>query len=96
MNFKEELLKKNAKASGSLNLQSLKLGTNAVIALANSLQARKVPTTSTSPRVDRQSQLGRQCHLRLRNALDQSHSHNLWVFAALYTIAFGISPLPPT
>ncbi len=41
MNFKEELLKKNAKTTGTLNLQSMKLGTNAIISLATSLQTRK-------------------------------------------------------
>ena len=42
MNFKEELLKKNVKASGTLNLQSMKLGTNSIVSLASSLQTRKV------------------------------------------------------
>lgn len=42
MNFKEELLKKNAKNMRILNLQSMKLGTNAIISLAASLQTRKV------------------------------------------------------
>jgi hypothetical protein len=42
MNFKEELLKKNAKNARTLNFQSMKLGTNAIISLAGSLQTRKV------------------------------------------------------
>ena len=42
MNFKEELLKKNAKTSGALNLQSMKLGTNAIISLASHIPKRKV------------------------------------------------------
>jgi len=42
MSFKEELLKKNAKNAKALNFQSMKLGTNAIISLAGSLQTRKV------------------------------------------------------
>ena len=40
--FKEDLLKRNVKNSTSLNLQSLRLGINAMIALSNSIQRRKV------------------------------------------------------
>lgn len=40
--FKEDLLKRNVKNSTSLNLQSLRLGINAMIALSNSIQTRKV------------------------------------------------------
>jgi len=39
--FKEDLLKRNVKNSTSLNLQSLRLGINAMIALSNSIGARK-------------------------------------------------------
>lgn len=34
--FKEELLKKNVKNSNTLNLASLRLGINSIIALSNS------------------------------------------------------------
>lgn len=37
MNFKEEILKRNAKKTNSLNFQSMKLGINSVLALQNSL-----------------------------------------------------------
>ena len=40
--FKEDLLRRNVKNSTSLNLQSLRLGINAIIALSNALQTRKV------------------------------------------------------
>lgn len=39
--FKEDLLKRNVKNSTTLNLQSLRLGINAMIALSNSIQTRK-------------------------------------------------------
>jgi Ran GTPase-activating protein (RanGAP) involved in mRNA processing and transport len=39
--FKEDLLRRNVKNSSSLNLQSLRLGINAIIALSNALQTRK-------------------------------------------------------
>ena len=39
--FKEDLLKRNVKNSSSLNLQSLRLGINAMIALSNCIQNRK-------------------------------------------------------
>lgn len=39
--FKEDLLKRNVKNSTTLNLQSLRLGINAMIALSNSIQSRK-------------------------------------------------------
>jgi len=35
--FKEDLLRRNVKNSSSLNLQSLRLGINAIIALSNAL-----------------------------------------------------------
>lgn len=35
--FKEELLKKNVKNSNALNLQTLRLGINSIIALSNSI-----------------------------------------------------------
>ena len=35
--FKEDLLRRNVKNSNSLNLQSLRLGINAIIALSNAL-----------------------------------------------------------
>ena len=38
--FKEELLKKNVKNSNTLNLQTLRLGINSIIALSNSIQNR--------------------------------------------------------
>lgn len=40
--FKEDLLRRNVKNSNALNLQSLRLGINAIIALSNTLQNRKV------------------------------------------------------
>jgi len=40
--FKEDLLRRNVKNSTALNLQSLRLGINAIIALSNALQTRKV------------------------------------------------------
>ena len=40
--FKEELLKKNVKNSSALNLQTLRLGINSIIALSNSIQHRNV------------------------------------------------------
>jgi len=40
--FKEDLLKRNVKNSTTLNLQSLRLGINAMIALSNSIHNRKV------------------------------------------------------
>ena len=40
--FKEDLLRRNVKNSNALNLQSLRLGINAIIALSNALQNRKV------------------------------------------------------
>ena len=40
--FKEDLLRGNVKNSSSLNLQALRLGINAIIALSNALQTRKV------------------------------------------------------
>ena len=40
--FKEDLLRRNVKNSNTLNLQSLRLGINAIIALSNALQTRKV------------------------------------------------------
>jgi len=39
--FKEELLRRNMKNSRSLNLHSLRLGINSIIALSNSVQGRK-------------------------------------------------------
>ena len=39
--FKEDLLKRNVKNSTTLNLQSLRLGINAMIALSNSIKTRK-------------------------------------------------------
>lgn len=39
--FKEDLLRRNVKNSSTLNLQSLRLGINAIIALSNALQTRK-------------------------------------------------------
>lgn len=39
--FKEDLLKRNVKASSALNLQSLRLGINSMIALSNSIHLRK-------------------------------------------------------
>ena len=35
--FKEDLLRRNVKNSSTLNLQSLRLGINAIIALSNAL-----------------------------------------------------------
>lgn len=40
--FKEDLLKRNVKNSTSLNLQSLRLGVNSMIALSNTIHNRKV------------------------------------------------------
>ena len=40
--FKEELLKKNTKNSNTLNLQTLRLGINSIIALSNGIQNRQV------------------------------------------------------
>ena len=40
--FKEELLKKNVKNSNALDLQTLRLGINSIIALSNSIQSRQV------------------------------------------------------
>jgi hypothetical protein len=42
--FKEELLKRNVKNSSSLNLQSLRLGINAIISLSNPkiINSRKI------------------------------------------------------
>ena len=45
--FKEDLLRRNVKNSSSLNLQSLRLGINAIIALSNALQTRKVRLSVT-------------------------------------------------
>lgn len=39
--FKEDLLRRNVKNSNALNLQSLRLGINSIIALSNALQNRK-------------------------------------------------------
>lgn len=39
--FKEDLLRRNVKNSSALNLHSLRLGINSIIALSNSLQNRK-------------------------------------------------------
>lgn len=39
--FKEDLLKRNVKNSTTVNLQSLRLGINAMIALSNSIKTRK-------------------------------------------------------
>ena len=40
--FKEDILKRNVKNSTALNLQSLRLGINAMIALSNIIQSRKM------------------------------------------------------
>ena len=40
--FKEELLKRNVKNSNAVNLQTLRLGINSIIALSNSIQSRPV------------------------------------------------------
>jgi hypothetical protein len=40
--FKEDLLRRNVKNSNNLNLQSLRLGINAIISLSNSMQFRKL------------------------------------------------------
>ena len=41
--FKEEFLKRNVKIqTGLLNLQSMRLGINSVIALSNAIQGKKV------------------------------------------------------
>lgn len=40
--FKEDLLKRNVKNSNALNLQSLRLGINSVIALSNGITTRKI------------------------------------------------------
>jgi hypothetical protein len=40
--FKEDLLRRNVKNSTALNLQSLRLGINSIIALSNALQNKKV------------------------------------------------------
>lgn len=40
-NFKEELLKRNVKNSNALNLNSLRLGINSVLALSNNIHYRK-------------------------------------------------------
>ena len=40
--FKEELLKRNVKNSNALNLSTLRLGINSIIALSNSIQTRNI------------------------------------------------------
>jgi hypothetical protein len=40
--FKEDILKRNAKASKCLKFQSLRLGVNSIIALSTALQGRKI------------------------------------------------------
>ena len=40
--FKEDLLRRNVKNSNTLNLQTLRLGINSIIALSNALPNRKV------------------------------------------------------
>lgn len=40
--FKEELLKRNVKNSNALNLSTLRLGINSIIALSNSIQNRNI------------------------------------------------------
>lgn len=40
--FKEELLKRNVKNSQALNLQSLRLGINSMIALSNSVREKNL------------------------------------------------------
>ena len=39
--FKEEFLKRNVKVQNMLNLQSMRLGINSIIALSNSLEKNK-------------------------------------------------------
>lgn len=52
--FKEDLLRRNVKNSSALNLQSLRLGINAIIALSNALQTRKVsPYVVTSSQFEK-------------------------------------------
>ena len=72
LNFKESILKKNAKSLRVLNLQSMKLGTNAIISLATSLQTSKAFFPLTL--VARQTQSRRQLYLRLWNELNKSYN----------------------